>query len=349
VTEQQTIIRARRWPLSRRQKLVVAAGVLAVALVGGGVTWAATSSPGNGATAEAATSGFDISSRNAADRPRIDPVPDAVAQLADSGFHPVEPGKLTVASNLGAAPLGIFAEDDNTTPLGSEIDFAQLIADGLGLELNVVPVSWADWPLGVSSGKYDLVASNVTVTEERLEIYDIATYRQDLLGFYVKAGSDLDDGRQITDADGISGLTVAVSSGTNQEQVLLRWNEELTKQGKKPAELKYFDDTAAAQLALSAGRIDATFGPNAQGAWTEANTGDVRQAGIVPGGWPRSADIGAATKKGNGLVDPIATVLRATRTDATDHAYDKVLERWGLEQEAVDKVQINPPGLPKQG
>lgn len=54
------------------------------------------------------------------------------------------------------------------TVLGGEIDIAQLIADGLDLKLKVVPVSWADWPLGVSFGKYDLVTSNVTVTEERL-------------------------------------------------------------------------------------------------------------------------------------------------------------------------------------
>lgn len=335
--------------LSTRQWTVLGGGVLAVALVAGGVAYAATRSDDTTGSATAATPagpGFDISSGNARDRPRIDPVPEAVDQLADSGFHPVTPGTLTVASNLGAAPLGIFADDDNTTPLGSEIDVAQLIADGLDLKLKVVPVSWADWPLGVSSGKYDLVTSNVTVTEERLDILDFATYRQDLLGFYVKAGSDL-DGRQITDADGISGLTVAVSSGTNQEQVLLRWNDDLGSRGKEPAKLVYFDDTAAAQLALSSGRIDATFGPNAQGAYSAENTGETVLAGIVPGGWPRAADIGAATKKDNGLVEPVATVLRATRTDETGHAYDEVLDRWGLRDEAVDEVRVNPPGLPR--
>lgn len=339
---------------SRKQWAVLGGGVLAVALVTGGVTYAATrdgdatgatASPASSTTAEGTT--VDLSAANAAQRPRIDPVPEAVQQLADSGFRPVTPGKLTVASNLGAAPLGVFADDDSTTALGSEIDIAQLIADGLGLELNVVPVSWADWPLGVSSGKYDLVTSNVTVTEERLDVYDFATYRQDLLGFYVKAGSEF-DGRRITDADGVSGLTVAVGSGTNQEQVLLRWNRDLASRGKDQAKLVYYDDTAAAQLALSAGRVDATFGPNAQGAWSASNTGETVLAGTVPGGWPRTADIGAATKKGNGLVRPVATVLEATKTDATGDAYDRVLQRWGLQKEAVDTVRINPPGLPEQ-
>ena len=41
------------------------------------------------------------------------------------------------------------------------------MADSLGLELNVVPTSWEDWPLGVASGKYDAAVSNITVTKER--------------------------------------------------------------------------------------------------------------------------------------------------------------------------------------
>jgi ABC-type amino acid transport substrate-binding protein len=32
--------------------------------------------------------------------------------------------------------------DDNKTLLGSEADIARLVADSLGLEVNVVPTSW---------------------------------------------------------------------------------------------------------------------------------------------------------------------------------------------------------------
>ena len=37
----------------------------------------------------------------------------------------------------------------------------------LGLKLDLQPIAWADWPLGLSSGKYDPVISNVGVTEQR--------------------------------------------------------------------------------------------------------------------------------------------------------------------------------------
>ncbi len=41
----------------------------------------------------------------------------------------------------------------------------------------MVPTS--DWPLGVTSGKYDAAISNITVTKERKAKFDFATYRKD--------------------------------------------------------------------------------------------------------------------------------------------------------------------------
>ena len=102
-------------------------------------------------------------------------------------LHLAVPGKFTVAvAALNSPPLTVFS-DDNKTLLGSEADIARLVADSLGLEVNVVPTSWEDWPLGVASGKYDAAISNITVTKERKEKFDFATYRKDSLGFTLKA------------------------------------------------------------------------------------------------------------------------------------------------------------------
>ncbi|MGP5496800.1 ABC transporter substrate-binding protein [Corynebacterium flavescens] len=336
--------------LSKKQTGVVAGGVVllvaltvAIAVAFRGDDSSTTDSAAVSPVADSnAEGGFDLSSQNAKDRLRQVKVDEAVQELEKSGFKPVEPGKLTVAIAVSTAPLNIYAEDDNTTLIGSEVDFGQLVADGLGLEFNPVPVSWADWPLGVSSGKYDLVTANVTVTEERLDIFDIATYRVDLLGFYVQKDNEIE---KIESAEDISGLKIVVGSGTNQEEVLLRWNEELEAEEEKPAELVYYDDQAAAQLALQSGRVDATFGPNATGAFAARNTGDTTLVGLIPGGWPLTANIGATTKKDNGLIEPVAIALgNAIR----DGAYQEVLDRWGLEDESVESVEINPPGLPRK-
>ncbi|SKA82890.1 amino acid ABC transporter substrate-binding protein, PAAT family [Agreia bicolorata] len=338
--------------INKKQIGAIVGAVVVVALAGGGIAIAANANSSNsadvaptGSTEDqvAAATSFDLSSKNADDRPTIDPVADAVASLKASGFQPIEPGKLTVAQTVasGAPPLVFAASDDNTTALGSEADFAALVADGLGLDYNPVSVDWADWPLGIQSGKYDIILNNVTVTEERKELYDFASYRVDLLGFFVKSDSDI---TSITEAKDISGLTIIVGSGTNQEKILLAWNEELTNAGKKPAELVYYNDTAAANLAIQSGRADANFEPNASGAYAAASSGDLKGVGTVSGGWPQTADIAAATKKGNGLIDAVNIVLNAA-IDGGE--YQQVLDRWGLDSESIPKSEINPPGLPK--
>ena len=334
--------------INRKQVGVIVAGVAALALVGGGIAWAVSAS--NSAAAEdtasteeqvQAASQFDLTSQNAKDRPTIEPVAAAVEALEQSGFTPIEAGKLTVAISPWAAPLAVLASDDDSTVLGTEADFGSLVADGLGLEYNPVAVNWADWPLGIQSGKYDLIVSNVTVTEERKELYDFASYRQDLLGFYVKSDSDIES---IESAEDISGLKIVVGSGTNQEKILLAWNEELEAAGEEPAELVYYDDQAASDLALSSGRVDATFGPNATAAYRAATTGESKLVGTLNGGWPETAPIAAGTAKGNGLIEPVQLVLQSIIDDGT---YAEVLERWALTTEAVEASEINPPGLPK--
>ncbi|VTR60856.1 Sulfate starvation-induced protein 7 [Serratia fonticola] len=195
--------------------------------------------------------------------------PQAVAQLP-KGYHFAVPGKFTVAvSALNSPPLTVFAED-NKTLLGSEVDIARLVADSLGLELNVVPTSWEDWPLGVYSGKYDAAISNITVTKERKEKFDFATYRKDSLGFYVKSDSPI---KAIEKAEDIAGLRIIVGSGTNQEAILLAWNQANQQKGLKPFTPIYTKDDAAQTLALQSGRADAFFGPNVTGAWKAALTG----------------------------------------------------------------------------
>lgn len=226
--------------------------------------------------------------------------PQAIA-LLPANYHFAVPGKFTVAvAALNSPPLTVFS-DDNKTLLGSEVDIARLVADSLGLELNVVPTSWEDWPLGVSSGKYDAAISNITVTKERKEKFDFATYRKDSLGFYVKSSSPLS---KIEQAEDIAGLRIIVGSGTNQEAILLAWNAENLKKGLKPFTPVYTKDDAAQTLAIQSGRADAFFGPNVIGAWKAALTGKTKLVGSVDGGWPKAAHIAVTLKKAADWLNP---------------------------------------------
>jgi len=270
-------------------------------------------------------------------RPRAQ-LDEAAVKLIGKDTKFVKEGVFTVANATGRLPFAGYTADAKTI-VGSEPDIAQLVADALGRKLEIVPVSWADWPLGIASGKYDAAISNITVTEQRKEKFDFSTYRKDLLGFYVKKDNEV----QIREPRDIAGLKVIVGSGTNQEQILLRWNEQNVKDGLKPAEVQYYDDDVVLYLALETGRADAYLGPNALLSFKAAQENKTRLAGNFSGGWPVLAEIAVTTRKGAGLAEAIT---HAINTQIGNGNYAKALGRWNLAAEAIEQSRTNPPGLP---
>ena len=260
--------------------------------------------------------------------------PQAIAQLP-KGLHLAVPGKLTVAvAALNSPPLTVFS-DDNKTLLGSEVDIARLVADSLGLELNVVPTSWEDWPLGVASGKYDAAISNITVTKERKQKFDFATYRVDSLAFSVKSTSDI---ASVSGPADLAGKKVIVGSGTNQERILLGWNAENEAAGRQPALPVYLTDDASGNLYIQSGRADVFFGPQSVAAYKAALSGKTKVVGLGP----KKAYVATTTRKGNGLVYALQAALDGAIARGE---YQKVLARWGEQGEEVRQSEVNPPGI----
>ncbi|MFG2771118.1 ABC transporter substrate-binding protein [Streptomyces sp. NPDC048350] len=250
-------------------------------------------------------------------------------------------GTLEIVDSSGsAAPLTFYATD-NKTVIGVETDIAFLVADVLGLEPHINTVSWENIFVGLDSAKYDVGFSNITVTEERKEKYDFATYREDNLGFEAKKGSGL----KVAGPEDVAGRKVAVSSGTNQEKLLVEWSKENEKAGRKPVDIAYYQNDSDTYLALQSGRIDLYLGPNPTAAYHAATTGKTEVVGTYSGaGSTLQGLIAATTKKDSGLAEPLAAALDEVIENGT---YAEVLERWGLSDEAVPTSEINPPGLPK--
>jgi polar amino acid transport system substrate-binding protein len=296
----------------------------------------AAAAPTSDATTTAAGRTFNLAPEQDRSKVKVDPEAAALVPAAIKAD-----GKLTVVTTGGSAPLTLFATD-NKTLIGSEVDIAYAVGAALGLEVEVLPVAWADWPLGVESGKYEAVLSNVPVTEARKEKFDFATYRNDLLGFYAKADTTIG---AIKEAKDVAGKRIIVGSGTNQEAILVRWDEENKAKGLEPVAFQYYDDDSASTLALQSGRADLTFGPNASAAYKAAKDGKTKEVGTLNGGWPLKAEIAFTTQKGNGLA---VAAQAALNTLIKDGNYGKILDRWGLTSEAIQKSELNPAGLPKK-
>ncbi|MEU0149244.1 ABC transporter substrate-binding protein [Streptomyces sp. NPDC006288] len=264
---------------------------------------------------------------------------DAIAAKVPAAVR--ERGTLRLGASADASPpLGFYATDDRTR-IGSEIDLATLIADTLGLKPEFEEVSWENLFVGLDSSKFDGVLSNVTVTEERKEKYDFATYRLDNIAFEAKKGS----GWKVKGPADVAGRTISVASGTNQEKILVDWNEQNVEAGRKPVDIKYFQKDTDYYLALQSGRIDAYLGPSPSANYHVASAGQSEIIGTLSGGGDGvQGKIAATTKKDSGLVEAYGAAIDHIIQDGS---YAEALGRWGLSDEAVEKSEINPPGLPK--
>jgi len=80
-----------------------------------------------------------------------------------------ENGYITFATEGTYAPYSFHDESDKLT--GFDIEVAQAIADKLGLEAKFTETQWDGIIAGLDAGKYDAIANQVSITDERKEKY----------------------------------------------------------------------------------------------------------------------------------------------------------------------------------
>jgi len=335
-------------PRSRRLIALTSALVAAALAVS-----ACGSSSGNSTSSSATSSAAAVSSGNASPAAgqavefNLSPEQNRVSTAKVDSIAAEVPqairdrGTLLVTGSAGTAPPLRFYATDDTTLIGSEVDFAYLIGDVLGLQVEISAADWAQNFVRIDSGEVDAFISNVTVTEERKEKYDFATYRLDTLALETQKDTDWTvNGRQ-----DLAGKIIAVGSGTNQEKILVDWNDANVAEGLEPVDIKYFQNATDYYLALSSGRIDGYFGPNPTAQYHVASTGESKVIGTYSGaGEALQGEIAVLTKSGNGLAKAFADAINHTIENGT---YQQVLDRWNLASEAVTSSELNPPGLPK--
>lgn len=113
---------------------------------------------------------------------------------------------LTMVTNAEFPPYEYY-EGDNVVGIDAEI--AQLIADKLGMELEIVDVAFESIVPGVQAGKYDMGMAGMTVSEERLESVNFSSsYATGVQVVIVK-----EDG-PIASLDDISGKMIGVQTNT---------------------------------------------------------------------------------------------------------------------------------------
>jgi polar amino acid transport system substrate-binding protein len=148
---------------------------------------------------------------------------------------------LRVAVPQDFPPFGSIGSDFK--PVGYDIDMAKLIAQELGVVVEIVPVSSANRIPYLTTGKVDLVISSLGKNAEREKVIDFSAAYAPFFNGVFGANS-----LKLTKADDLAGKTVGVTRGAIEDL-------ELTKIAPASATIKRFEDNNTTISAYLSGQV----------------------------------------------------------------------------------------------
>ncbi|TIC88587.1 amino acid ABC transporter substrate-binding protein [Nocardioides sp. GY 10113] len=230
-------------------------------------------------------------------------------ETTDSGAELINAGTLTVCSDVPYPPFEDFDEDSDSGFKGFDVDIVTEIAARLDLELVIQDSSFDALQSGqaLNAGQCDLVASAMTITEDRAKNLDFSEgYYDSEQSLLVPAGSDI---ASIGDLDG---KKVGVQQGTT--------GKAYAEENASGAEIITFPSDAEMFQAIKADQVDALLQD------LPVNIEHTRTDKFeVVEKFATDEQYGFAMKKGNsGLVDEVDGALDDMRGDGTyDDIYNK--------------------------
>lgn len=233
-------------------------------------------------------------------------------ELSLEGVELVEDGQLTVCSDMPYTPFE-FEDEETGETTGFDYDVVSAMGEQLGVDVvfNTTPF---DGILGsLQAGDCDMVASAMTITEERAEQVSFTEpYFDADQSLLIRA----EDEGTYTALEDLAGKTIGVQSGTTGEEYA---NENLPE----GATVRQYQTGEEIFTAMLAGDVDAAlqdFPVNAYRAATSPEEFAVTET------FPTGEQYGfAVTKENEALLAALDAALAAIREDGT---YDEIFAEW---------------------
>jgi His/Glu/Gln/Arg/opine family amino acid ABC transporter permease subunit len=185
--------------------------------------------------------------------------------------------------------------------VGYDVDVAKAVADKLGVKVEFVETPWDSMFAALEANRFDVVANEVTINDERKAKYDLSE------------PYSVGEGVIVTRADDNSVKSLADLKGkVAAENATSNWSEIARKAGARVEAVEGF--TQAIKL-LNQGRVDVVVNDSIAVYAYLAETGDksVKIAGNVG----EKSEQGFAARKNSGLLPDLNKALDELRADGT--------------------------------
>lgn len=246
--------------MKKTVSFILAALMLAAMLVGCGST-ASTST--TAAAAETTAAAADTTA-----------APEETTAAA-AEIKTVTPGVLTVATSPDFAPMEFTdpTKQGQDMYVGFDVTLAKYIAESMGLELQIMPMSFDACQTAVYAGTVDMTISGFSWTEERAQNYNTSNYYH--------AGDNEDEqvlitlasnGDKYATADALKGAKIGAQNASLQQS--------LTTEQLPDSELTLFTDLGTGVLQLKNGDFDCIAVAKGNGDAIIANNPDIAMSGF---------------------------------------------------------------------
>lgn len=229
---------------------------------------------------------------------------------AGSNLSLISDGTLTVCSDVPYAPFEDFDKSSESGFKGFDVDIVSAIAEDLGLDLKITDQSFDGLQSGLTlnAGTCDLVASAMTITEDRAKNLAFTD------GYYDSKQSLLvPEGSDIASIDDLDGKQLGVQKGTT--------GKDYATENATGASIVDFPSDAEMFAAIKAGQVDAllqdlpvNLDHQKAGGFTVVETYDTGE------------EYGLAAKRGNdALVEAVNESLSGMKSDGS---YDEIYNKY---------------------
>jgi polar amino acid transport system substrate-binding protein len=237
---------------------------------------------------------------------------------------------MTVGVALGSPPDEF--ENDQKQIVGWEVDMVRAAAQTLGLKVKLQPNSFDSLIPALQAKRYDAAIGQFGVTSAREQVVDFVTTLQSNELFAARKESDL----SIRTLDDLCGHSVATTRASREYEFGMAQSRKCTSAGKKPVDVKVFNDSNQAALSLTSKRTELYWlGGTAINYFVHQTGGTTK----VVGSYLQPNPLGIAMPRKSGLAAPMRAAVQQLIENGT---YAKILKKWGLESGAIKQAEVNP-------
>ena len=226
--------------------------------------------------------------------------------------------------------------------VGLDPDIAEAMGKKLGVRFEFTNGTFDGLITSMQTGRFDMIMSSMTDTKDRQEGLDDKGKKAgkgvDFVD-YLTAGSSIlvkkGNPEKIENVGQMCGKKVATQRGTTSHEILKKQTDKCEKDGKKKITVEAYDTDDEARVRLKTGAVVADVSDFPVAANAAKSGSDFE----ITGEQMESAPYGiAVTKKNTELRDALKAAMVAI---VKDKSYEKALQKWGVEDGAVDSVKIN--------